>query len=151
MEKSGSQKFLKVVSIIDIIVGILLLILGVMIIVSGTNPNQAELASLEASGVTSDEVAAYLQIARLAMVVSIVSGLINLIEGILGVRAANDPSKIMPVWILSLLGLIASAVTIIAGIAHINGLNFEPSQILSLALSILMFWVANNIKNQNAH
>jgi hypothetical protein len=81
-------------------------------------------------------------------VMGIFSGVLSIVEGILGIRAANDMNKIMPVWILSIISLIGSVVTIIFSITQGTFGSNVWSYLLSLAASGAMFWIANNIKTQ---
>ena len=77
------------------------------------------------------------------------AGIIDIILGILGVRAANNNQKIMPVWWLSLIALILGIIGCIMGVAQgdITGSQIG-SYAGSIAVSLLIFWIANNIKRQ---
>ena len=61
-------------------------------------------------------------------------------------RAAKDPTKIMPVWVLSIVSLVLNILalgsSIFGGVAPADLLR----SVLALAVSGLMFWAANNIK-----
>ena len=54
----------------------------------------------------------------------------------------------MPVWVLSLIGLIGSVVGVVMSIANGSIGAQAVNLIAMLAGSALMFWVANNIKKQ---
>ena len=142
MNRSGSQKVLLVVSIIEIVFGVLTFIVGLMATLAGGALNGA-------MGGTPEEVAAVGILSTATSVfavVLIVGAVLSVLEGILGVRAANDASKIMPVWILAIIALVSAVISLIMTIANgsfaVNGLN----NIITLVLDGLMFWVANNIK-----
>ena len=75
----------------------------------------------------------------------IIGAIVSIIEGVLGLRAAKDNQKIMPVWVLAIIGLVGAVISLIMSIAQGA---FNASSILSLALSGLMFWIANNIKTE---
>ena len=74
-----------------------------------------------------------------------VPGIISILEGVLGVRAANDNQKIMPVWVLAIIGLVFGVIGLIMSI--VQG-NFQWSSVVSVIISGLMFWIANNIKQE---
>lgn len=145
MDRSGSQKFLKVISIIDIVMGAIIIIVSFAAIFMGGIAGIAS-PDLMASGELSASDAALASGAMSIIgVFGIVVGAVTVIEGVLGVRAANDPSKIMPVWILSIIGVAANAVSLIMAFAQHGNV---VSGLLSLVVSGLMLWVANNIKVQ---
>jgi uncharacterized membrane protein len=148
MERSGSQKVLLVLSILNIVVAVLGLIVGIMAIAGGAlfgAVDSSEAASaLQGTGATQGQVAAGVSLAGLFLLLACV---VELIEGILGVRAANDNQKIMPVWVLALIGVIISFIGAMS--LAIQGQFLEnPSMVGSLIGSALMFWIANNIKRQ---
>ena len=152
MEKSGSQKFLKVISIIDIVLGILALIAGIMTALLGGAAAAGVVSSgadaLATSEFTAEEVGVGIAAFSIIGVFTIVAGIITLLEGILGLRAANDPQKIMPVWVLAIIGLVCSVVSLIMTFVNQGGSSDIISGIANVAGSCLMFWVANNIKVQ---
>jgi hypothetical protein len=74
------------------------------------------------------------------------AGAVELAVGLLGLRASNDASKIMPVWVLSLISLVGQVVGFIMGIVQGTAMNGLLSSLVSLALAGLMFWAANNVK-----
>ena len=78
----------------------------------------------------------------------LIACVIELIVGILGVRAANDNQKIMPVWVLALIDVIMYAIGIIFTVVNGDFGSQGLSAILSLVFGLLLFWVANNIKKQ---
>lgn len=130
MEKSTSQKVLKVLSIIAIAAGIIAVVGGIWFMVAmdtagGTN---ATILGTAGGGVI------------------IVGGLVNLLIGWLGLRGANDPSKIGPTWVLSLIGLIFDAILLILGFIGEGSLNGHA--LGSLIGVLIIFLLANNIKNQ---
>jgi len=149
MERSGSQKFLLVISIISIVIaalGILGSIAGIMggAFVGAADPQEVS-SALSDTGLTQGEASGFVVGVFLVL---LIASAVQLIVGILGVRAANDNQKIMPVWVLALVEVILYIIGII--IAIVNG-SFGTdwlSSIISLAFGILMFWVANNIKKQ---
>lgn len=145
MNRSGSQKALLVISIINIVLGVLALILSILGFVAGTTLSAAGPIAAEQAGLTVEETAVAAGLFSGISIVGIISSILEIIVGVLGIRAANDASKIMPVWIISLIEVASVVIAIIFSL--VNG-NFEPSSILTLAFGCLVFWIANNIKNQ---
>lgn len=79
----------------------------------------------------------------------LVGGLIDIILGILGIRAANDNQKIMPVWWLALIALVLGVLGVILTLTQGNVSSSTLSSDLgSIVFSLLIFWIANNIKRQ---
>ena len=149
MQRSGSQTALLVLSILNIIGAVIALLGGLAIMFGGAlfgavNSSEAA-AALAGSGVTQGEVGI---IAGVGGLVIVFSGVIELILGILGVRAANDNQKIMPVWILAIIQLVLSVIalgsTIFGGTFSTQGV----SSIVSLIIAALIMWIANNIKRE---
>ena len=154
MQRSGSQKFLLVVSVITIILSIFIIISGVVINVAGGffggTSEAVELANSlsdeTGTAITSSQIGG---IATFTGMLMIINGIVDLILGILGVRAANDNQKIMPVWVLALISLVLDAIGIVMML--VNGpldANNILTALVGLACSALLFWVANNIKKQ---
>ncbi len=144
MGRSGSQKVLLVVSVIEIVGAVLSLITGFMFFL-GAGAVLSDPTVVAGSGIAQDEAAGYFVILSGLL---IVEGLWSLLCGILGVRAANNNQKIMIVWIFSLIALVMAVLGII--VALING-QFGTqvwSLLISLVCSGIMFFIANNIKNE---
>ena len=147
MQRSGSQKALLVLSIIQIVLAAFMLILGLLAMAGGamvgSDPQtSAELAS--EIGIASGEVGGTAAIAGLIL---IVSGAVELIVGILGVRAANNNQKIMPVWVLAIISLVLNIISAISTFTSGGGENVT-STIASVIMSALILWIANNVKKE---
>lgn len=146
MERSGSQKVLLVLSIIEIIGAILIIIAGLAgyMALAGAgisaNTGDAELNSV-VQGASSG-------IGFALFIITVIVGGWSLLCGIFGVRAANDNQKIMIVWVFLLIGMIIELIG--AAMAILNG--FMDTSFLSvcgaLVWSVFMFWIANNIKKE---
>lgn len=103
---------------------------------------------LAEAGVTAAD-AGMLSVATSMMaVILIVAAAVSILEGVLGIRAAKDASKIMPVWILAIIGLVGAVITIIVSIANGSFAANAVSNIITLVIDGLMFWIANNIKTE---
>lgn len=136
---SGSQKYIKIVSILNIIGGAFYVLIGILgFLGKGLVGNEA---LIEQAGGDSSAPAA----ANVFLIVMIVIGVFSLVVGILGVRAANDPSKIGPVFTLAVVSLIISVVNLFVGIF---GGNFSIYSLIECVPPALMTWCANNVKKQ---
>ena len=149
MQRSGSQKVLLVLSIISIIVAVIGILFGIMKMLGGALlgmvPADEAASALSESGLTQQEAGAF---AGLAGFIVLIGCVIELIVGILGVRAANDNQKIMPVWVLAIIELILSAISLGSVVANGSFSSNGLSAILSLVIAVLMLWIANNIKRE---
>ena len=149
MERSGSQKVLLVISILNIIGAVLGILMGFLMITGGAlvgAVDSSEAASaLAGSGMTQGELSG---IAGIAGIVMLVAAVIELILGILGVRAANDNQKIMPVWIVAIVELVLCIIGLIAMLVNGSFSTEGASTIVSLIFAGFTMWIANNIKVQ---
>lgn len=148
MERSGSQKFLLVISIINIIAGVFIILGSLLLTLTGGVIGSAMPSDLASAGIDADDARLATAVFSFLGVAGIFSGALGLLEGILGVRAANDSSKIMPVWVLTLISLILNVVGLIMVIINGTFASQALTYVFALVLAALMFWVANNIKNQ---
>ena len=144
MQRSGSQKVLLVLSIIEIIGAIFALITGLMFFL-GADAVLSDASTVAGSGVTQDQGAGILIILSGILVVE---GIWSLLCGIFGVRAANDNQKIMIVWVFCLIGVILAVVGIIAALINGRFGNQFLSLFCTLIFSGIMFFIANNIKKE---
>ena len=135
---SGSQKYIKIVGILNIIGGafyILIAILGFL----GKGVVGDEALIKEAGD--SNAPAAV----NVFLIVMIIIGLISLIIGILGIRAANDPAKAGPLFKLAVISLGISVINLFVGIF---GGNFSIHSLIECVPPALMTWCSNNLKKQ---
>ena len=147
MQRSTSQKILKVISIISV-VGAIIAIIGAVLMLAGGILFAQSGAEGVVEGMTAAEAGASVAFAGYF---TLVEGLICLLEGVLGLRAAKDSRKIMPVWIIAVIGLAAGIISLVMTVFR-GGVDASQygSLIGSVASSALMFWLANNIRKQNA-
>lgn len=147
MQPSTSQKILKVISIISV-VGAIISIIGAVLMLAGGILFAQSGAEGVVEGMTAAEAGASVAFAGFF---TLVEGLICLLEGVLGLRAAKDSRKIMPVWIIAVIGLAAGIISLVMTVFR-GGVDASQygSLIGSVASSALMFWLANNIRKQNA-
>lgn len=142
MERSTSQKVLLVFSILEII-GAALTLFGAMALIAATG-----VIGMSGSELSSDELAAGISLGAIGSILLIISGVWSLLCGIFGIRAANDNQKIMVVWVFVIIGLVLCIISIISSIINGDFASNALSLLISLALNIIMFVVANNIKRE---
>ena len=136
---SASQKYIKIIGILNIIGGAFYVLIGILgFLGKGLVGNEALIE--QAGGDSSAPMAA-----NVFLIVMIVIGLFSLIVGVLGVRAANDPSKIGPVFTLAIVTLAISVINLFVGIF---GGNFSLHSLIECVPPALMTWCANNVKKQ---
>ena len=138
-----SQKIIKVISLILIVFSILAIIAGLVTLLGGVAVI-GEGASASAASQTL-----YATSAGLLFVLgigSLISGIIDLIIGILGLRGAKDPSKIGPFFVISIIGLILSAISFIGTVMSGGDVSAIVSGLVSLALLIGCVYFANDIR-----
>ena len=145
---TGSQKVIKVVSILVIIVAILSILLGLASCVGGFAGVAAS------SGVSESEQETLALGAGVLFFLgggAIISGVIDLIVGLLGLRGAKNPDKIMPFFVIAIIGVVF-AVLNLAGCftsGQLDGTSIV-SAIVQLALMALCVYLANNVRKLRA-
>lgn len=145
MERSSSQKTLFVLSIINIVMGALSILAGIMSFVGARILGSATEQEIVEAGVTAESVSYVATAFGVLSVLVLIIGGLSVLEGVLGIRAANDRQKIMPVWVFSIIGLVFSCANTVLSI--VQG-GFSASTVISLALNAAMFWISNNIKKE---
>ena len=149
MQRSGSQKVLLVLSIIGIIGAVLVLISGLMTMLGGAlfgaMSSSEAAAALSGTDLTQGQAGVLFGLGGLFVVLL---GVVELILGILGVRAANDNQKIMPVWILAIIEVVLCVISLILTITGGSFSTEGASAIISLIIAALIMWIANNIKRE---
>ena len=150
MNRSGSQKVLRVLSILSIIGAIIALLASILSFAGGgfvgsLSPEQAASLTTE-TGVTQENATVMLLGLGFG---GIISAIIGFIEGILGLRASNDATKIGPVLILTVISVVLGVVGILLDMT-VGGqqLSQQSSDFISLFVNCFMLWICNNIKRQ---
>ncbi len=144
MERSGSQKALLVISIIEIVGAALSLIAGIS---TGLLGGLVGTAGVQGQ-LTPQEVASGTAGLAILSAIIIISGVWSLLCGIFGIRAANDNQKIMIVWVFALIGVILGVIGLIYSFVNGSFAQNALTMIVALALDVLLFWIANNIKRE---
>lgn len=141
---TGPQKAIKVLSIIIVIVGILALIAGLT-----TCAGSAALvgAGAEASAADQDMYALGAGMFMVLAAGAIITGILNLIIGICGIRGAKDPNKIMPFFVFTIIGLVIAAVGLISYLASgVNDPTTLVSNVVEVVLMAVCVYLANEVK-----
>ena len=144
MERSGSQKALLVLSIIEIVFAALAFIAGIS---TGLLGGLVGAGGAE-SGLTAEEVATGTAGLAILSAVVVVSAVWSLLCGIFGIRAANDNQKIVIVWVFALIGVVLGVVGIVLGVLDGSFGRNAISTIVGLVMDVVLFWIANNIKRE---
>lgn len=141
---TGSQKVIKVVSILVIIVAILSILLGLASCVGG-------FAGVAASGGVSESEQETLALGAGVLFFlgggAIISGVIDLIVGMLGVRGANNPEKIMPFFVISIIAVVFAVFNLI-GCFTTGQMDATTiaSAVVQLVLMVVCVVLANNVR-----
>ena len=138
-KSSGSQLYIKIVSILNIIGGALYLLVGVLAIFGKNVVGDSALIEQTRDATAPAAVTAFI-------IALIISGAFSLFSGIIGMRAANDPKKAGPLLTLSVISLCVGIAGIVA--ATIGG-GFKVESLIKLVPPALMTWCANNVKKQS--
>ena len=139
-QKSGAQTALKVISII-------MIILAVISIIGGLGFAGLGLSSVAVLGAEemTDEMYLGAGLVSVLGAIVIVQGVVDLIIAILGLRGANNPSKIGAFLVICYIGLILYIISLVAGL--VMG-SFSMSTLASLVLVIVCLLLARSIKKQ---
>lgn len=137
---SGSQKTLKIISIILIVWEILVILLGAFLAAGSAVPGMSA-ESIDMGGSTMD-----MSSAALAFGIGIIiGGVINLIIGLLGLRGAKNPHKIGLFFVLCIIGLVLGIVGIVMNI--MQG-AFQWTSLVSVVIVAVCTLLAHSIKKQ---
>lgn len=137
MTLDTSKKILKIMGILCIIFGAITIISAALLLVGG----KAAVASGQVAASADD-----LRALTIGSVFALIAGLVTFLQGIFSTRAAKDFSKIQPAWIFAVIGLVVSVIDAAYGIVKNTSGNTIVTAAISIALSVLVFAAANNIK-----
>lgn len=115
---------LKVVSILELIAGVIVLLFGLVNIVLFTAGNGAG--------------ASVAELLMFSIILLILNGIFDIISGVLGLRAANNPSKATPAVIFGGIALILAIISLIR--------NVSIPEAVSCIIPVLYFIFALNVK-----
>ncbi|MCB7038285.1 hypothetical protein [Eggerthella sinensis] len=137
---SGSQKALKIISIIMIVWAIVVILLGAFMAAGSAVPGVSSETIDTGDGIMNMSTAA------LAFGIgTIVGGVINLIIGLLGLRGAKNPRKVGAFFVMCIIGLIFGIAGLVLDI--MNG-ALAWSDIVSVLIVVVCTCLAQSIKKQ---
>lgn len=149
MEKSKSQKVLKVICIIWIVCSAIALVIG--LVASGLGG--LALYGTGSGEITGSDAATAATTGTIVLgvgIVALLSGVIDLVVGIFGLRGANDPKKIKVFFILCIISLVFSGIDVVSTIAQYGMGSEVINTLISCVWPVVCLWLANNIRNQAA-
>ena len=152
MKRSGSQKVLLVLSILSIIGAIIWVLTAVFGffgsgVISALDPSEAE-SLVSETGVTQGDASGMMFGIGIG---ALLSAAVGIIEGVLGIIASGDASKIGPVRFLIICQLVLTVAGVVLDLTSGSKQFTElSSEFISLILNLFMLWICNNIKNQAA-
>ena len=139
MSLEKSQKIVKVLGILSIISAVL----GIIAAIGMFGLTGLGAASLDTAAI-DDETAGNLVGLGLIGVVILASAIVELLQGIFSLRAAKDASKATPLWVISIISVVFSVISLINSFG--SGTQEIFSAIFGLAISCGIFYLANNIR-----
>lgn len=142
---SGFQKALKVIAIILIVFGILGIVFSAVTLLTGIGAWNI--------GV-SQSAAGMLAFSGLSLglgILGLLGGIIELLVGLLGLRGADDPTRVGPFYVLAILNLVIEAVSLITALASVGG-GSDPTSltnpVVSTVVAVIVVWVAAKVRAQ---
>lgn len=149
MQRSTDQKVIRIASFFNIAQAVLSACLSIFFFVGTSfvvSADPSEVADLvQETGLTTAELGNY---TSMLGYMSGFTALLELVLGILGLRASNDASKIMPVWVLAIVSVLSNIVTIARLVMQGTPGSSLLQSILPLVISAVVLYSANNIKSQ---
>ena len=152
MERTTSQRVLTAVAVLELLEALFELIfavLGIWALAGTLNGGGSQLPELVADVVGSTTLSGVDATTAVVVVcmLSIYLAAIDALLGVLSLRAAYNPQKVRPVWILSLVSLVLGVGSVVWLL--VGGLQGDESfleQLLGLAFDAVAFWAANDIR-----
>lgn len=135
---SGSQKALKVVSVLLIIYAVAMAAFGIFMVAGGSFL-VGETVDVDGTAQAANVMAAALGAGTIA------GGVIDLIIGLLGLRGAKNPRKVGPFFVLCIIGLVLGLVSL--GMSIAQG-SFNLWSLVSLVIIAVCLYLSAQVKKQ---
>ena len=135
---SGSQKALKVVSVLLIIYAVVMMAFGIFLVAGGS------FLAGETIDVNGTAEAANVMAAALGGG-TIVGGIVDLVIGLLGLRGAKNPRKVGPFFVLCIIGLVLGLVGL--GMSLAQG-TFDLWSLVSVVIVAVCLYLSAQVKKQ---
>lgn len=140
MEKSTSQKIVKVLGILSIIGAVLCLLGAVGMFGMGG------IGAANAGETPDQDLAVGIASVFIVGILLLVSGIFELLQGIFSLRAAKDATKAQPLWVISIIALVFSVISLISSFGGES--QSILSSVFSVVICAVVLYLANNIKKQ---
>ena len=140
MEMSLSRKILNISSIFEFISGGLMFLLGILTLAAGYEAMHDPACMLPEGLLASSFI--------IFGILFSICALVTLIYGVLQRRAAKDPAKITPVWVMSLAFVVINTFIIIYYLFQDFAIHAIAFELLSLSLAVVVFIASDIIKKE---
>lgn len=138
---SGSQKALKIISIVLIVYAALMLLLGALMAAGSQVPGMSGTTIDMGDGTAMDA-----SMAAVALGVgTVIGGVVYLVIALLGLRGAKNPAKIGAFFVLCVIGLVLGVIGV--GMSIVQG-SLQWQSLVGLALIAVCTFLAAKIKKQ---
>ncbi|MBP3815583.1 MAG: hypothetical protein J6H21_01800 [Firmicutes bacterium] len=151
MSIQNAKSTLKILGILSVILGIFGVIAGLGLVAGGGLFGADTLMSGKVT--TADGAETVSMVTGMVMAMGIftaVSALVDVLLGVFSVRASKDFSKINPAYILSIIALALSVISLFMNFAEFN-LSTLLSALPSIVFSAVLFLAAKTVKEENTH
>ena len=151
MSIQNAKSTLKILGILSVILGIFGVIAGLGLVAGGGLFGADTLMSGKVT--TADGAETVSMVTGMVMAMGIftaVSALVDVLLGVFSVRASKDFSKINPAYILSIIALALSVISLFMNFAEFN-LSTLLSAIPSIVFSVVLFLAAKTVKDEQTH
>jgi hypothetical protein len=143
----NAKSTLKIMGILSIIMSAFGIILGAMSIGGGGILAGQMAASGGMSSTEADAAATMTGLVLAAGIMILVSGIFALLLGIFSVRASNDFSKVGPAYVLAIIDLIVSIISVIVNFAGTMNVSSLLDGVVGVVFAACIFWAAKTIRD----
>jgi heme/copper-type cytochrome/quinol oxidase subunit 2 len=143
----NAKSTLKIMGILSIIMSGFGIILGAMSIGGGGILAGQMAASGGMSSTEADAAATMTGLVLAAGIMILVSGIFALLLGIFSVRASNDFSKVGPAYVLAIIDLIVSIISVIVNFAGTMNVSSLLDGVVGVVFAACIFWAAKTIRD----
>ena len=143
----NAKSTLKIMGILSIIMSAFGIILGAMSIGGGGILAGQMAASGGMSSTEADAAATMTGLVLAAGIMILVSGIFALLLGIFSVRASNDFSKVGPAYVLAIIDLIVSIISLVVNFAGTMNVSSLLDGVVGVVFAACIFWAAKTIRD----
>ena len=146
MDVSKEQRLLKVFAIVTLIFGIVSLLFGILMIAGGgiAISNVQEITSDTTA--SAEEVAEFSAVFIIGGLVTIFSGITDIIDWAFLKRVAKDATKYKPAWVISIISVVLNIMGLVASIANGSEAKDIVGAAVTLAINTFIFYLVNKVK-----